>query len=81
MDFGDSGGVLVVAFAEGTAAGLDFAELLERSLELAREAGAVEAEDGDAAVGVDDVKGDGCFFVVGVGGAVEQIGFEGGDCD
>ncbi|HUJ51694.1 MAG TPA: hypothetical protein VLW25_15905 [Bryobacteraceae bacterium] len=59
MDFRDGGGVLEVAFAACEALGLDLAELLEGALELAGEARAVEAEDGDGAVGVDDVKGDG----------------------
>src|SRR5579863_9728386 len=79
MDFRDGGGILEVAFAAREAVGLDFAELLEGSLELAREARAVEAEGGDGAVGVDDVEGDGGFFVGWMGGAMEHLGFEGGD--
>ena len=65
MDFRDGGGVLEVAFAAREAVGLDLAELLERSLELAREAGAMEAEDGDGAVGIHDIEGDGGFSLAG----------------
>ena len=59
--------------AAGETADLDLAKLLERFLELAREARAVEAEDGEGAVqGVD-------VGFHGSDSAVEQVGFQGGD--
>ncbi|HEV8043012.1 MAG TPA: hypothetical protein VGP62_29305 [Bryobacteraceae bacterium] len=76
MEFKDGGGVFeLVPFAH-LAFMLEVAELLERFLELAREAGAMEAEAGEEAMGVDDVESGG----LGAGGwglgAVEDICFE-----
>lgn len=55
---------------------LDFTELLERFLELAGEARAVESESGKQAMGVDDVERRG----LGAGGwglsAGEEVGFQ-----
>ncbi|HTS49572.1 MAG TPA: hypothetical protein VMH05_16580 [Bryobacteraceae bacterium] len=73
MDFGDCGGGLEVAFAVGEALGLDFAELIESFLKLAREAHAVETEHRESAHGAVDVNLD-CLA-----GAFQQIGFEGRD--
>jgi len=73
MEFGDGGGVLEVAFAVRQALGLDRAELIESFLELAGEARAVEAEHRESARGAGDV-----YFHF-PAGAIQQIGFEGGN--
>ena len=72
MQFEECGGIAEVALFALAAVCLDFAELAEVLLELAGEALAVEAEGGEEAVGVDDVEGDGGFFIGRVGGAREK---------
>jgi hypothetical protein len=59
MKFEDGGGVFELAALVLTAVELDIAELIERLLELAGEAGAVQSEAGEEPVGVDDVEGGG----------------------
>src|ERR1700693_5995338 len=76
MEFEQDGGVSQFAALALAAFELDFAELLERFLELAGEARAVEPEGGEQTVGVDDVERRG----LGAGGwglgTREEIGFE-----
>jgi len=67
VEFEESGGVFELAFFEGAAIGLDFAEGGERVLELARESGGLEIEAGEESVGVDDGE------AVGAG---DEAGFE-----
>jgi hypothetical protein len=81
VEFEEGGGVFeVVALALG-AVRLDVAEFVEAFLELAGEALALDAEVGEEAMGVDDVKLhwlvklDG-FAGGGIGGAREHVGFE-----
>jgi hypothetical protein len=50
------GGVFKIAVLAFAAIELDFAELIERLLELAGEACAVESQGGEQAMGVDDVE-------------------------
>ena len=73
------GGVFKIAALAFAAIDLDFAELIERFLELAGEACAVESEAGEQAVGVDDVERRG----LGAGGwglgAREDVGLEKGN--
>lgn len=76
MEFEEGGGALEVAVATLAAVGLDFEELLESPLELARKALAVEAQGGDGAVGVHDVELDRGLFGGRVLGAGEEVGFE-----
>ncbi len=54
VEFEERGGVVELALFEGAAIGLDFAEGGERFLELAREAGRLDVEIGEGAVGVKD---------------------------
>ena len=79
VEFEKGGSVFEVVFVALHAVGLDLAELLEGLLELAGEAMAVESELGESVVGVDDIESDSGFIVGRVGGAVEEIGFEGRD--
>src|ERR1017187_5430287 len=76
VKFEDGGGVFELAALVLGAVELDIAELIERLLELAGEAGAVQSEAGEEPVGVDDVEGGG----LGAGGwglsAREDIGFQ-----
>ena len=76
MEFEKGSGTLEVALLLETALGLDFAELVERLLELAGEPLAVHAESGESAVCVDDVKADSRLLGGRVGGAVKEGGFE-----
>jgi hypothetical protein len=69
MEFEQLGGVAEVAALLVAAVVLDGAELIERSLELAGEAGAVESESGDGLDG-------GLGREIGRCGFVEQAGFE-----
>jgi hypothetical protein len=76
MEFEDGGGVFELALLVAEAFVLDVAELIESLLELAREAGAVQSEVGQKAMGVDDVEGGG----LGAGGrglgAFEHVNLE-----
>ena len=76
MEFENGGGVFELAALVLVALELDIAELIERLLELAGQAGAVQREAGQKAMGIDDVEGGG----LGTGGwglsAVEDFGFE-----
>jgi hypothetical protein len=79
VEFEEGGGVLkIAAFALG-AAGLDVAKRIEALLELAGKALAMQAERGEEAMGVDNIKVDSRLFVGRIGGAREQLGFEEGD--
>ena len=81
MEFEEDRGVAEVALFALAAVGLEVAKLGEGLLELAREALRVEAQGGEGAMGVDDVKRHGW---VGIGGGVggrilgagEELGFE-----
>ncbi len=75
IEFEESRGLLEVTLLLVAAFGLDFAELLQGLLELAGEAMGVQAEGGEGAVGVDDVKGDSGLFGGRFGGAVQECGF------
>ena len=79
MVFQDSRGLLEVALLLVAALVLDFAEVFRDFLELAGEPLAVQAEGGEGAVGVDDVKVDRSLLGGWIGGAVEEGGFEQGD--
>jgi len=75
----EGGGVFEIAVLALAAVGLNIAEQGERFLELAREAGGVEPESREGAMGVDDVEGQGGVLVgVGgwIGGAGEKVGLE-----
>jgi hypothetical protein len=63
----------------GTVVGLDIAERVQGLLELAGAPLVVQAEGGEGAMGVDDIKVDASLFGGRIGGAVEESGFEGGD--
>jgi hypothetical protein len=81
VEFEDGGGVFEVAALALDAVGLDLAKLVEAFLELAREALALDAEVGEEAMGVDDVKLDFLVKPSGlpggrIGGAGEEVGFE-----
>ena len=76
MEFEEGGGAFEGALLLEAAFGLDFAELVERFLELAGEPLGVHAEGGEGAVGVDDVEVDGSLIGGRVGGAIEEGGFE-----
>jgi hypothetical protein len=79
MEFEDGGGVFELAALVRAALELDIAELIERLLELAGEAGAIQGEAGEEPVGVDNVESRG----LGAGGwglgSVENVGFEKGN--
>jgi hypothetical protein len=76
VEFEEGGGVFeVAALAFGTV-GLDLAELVEALLELPGEALALDAEVGEEAMSVDDVKVDGSLIGWRLGGAGEHFGFE-----
>jgi hypothetical protein len=79
MELEKSRGLLEVTLLLVAALGLDFAELVQGVLELAREAMGVQSESGEGAVGVDDVKVDASLLGWWVGGTVEERGFERGD--
>jgi hypothetical protein len=79
MEFQEGRGALEVALLLAAAIGLYFAELVQGFLELAREPMAVQAEGGEGAVGVDDVKIDGRLVRGRVGGAVQKRGFQVGN--
>jgi hypothetical protein len=79
MELQEGRGVFEIAALALGAVGLDFAELVQGFLELAREPVAVQAERGKGAVGVDDVEVD-CSLLCGrISGAVEKGGFQYGD--
>jgi hypothetical protein len=77
MEFHDSCGMLEVALLLTAALGLDFAEVVHGLLELAGEPLVVQAQGGDDAVGVDDIKIDASLLGGRVGGAIEEGGFQG----
>src|SRR5215472_3564323 len=79
MEFQDAGGVAELAALAIATFGLDLAEQDKSFLVLAGEASGVEAEANKGLVAVDDVEIDAGLFVGWVGGAVEELGFEGGD--
>jgi hypothetical protein len=79
MEFEESRGLLELALLLATALGLDFAELVQRFLELAGEPVGVEAEGGESAMGVDDIEIDASLLGGWIGGAIEERGFERGD--
>ncbi len=70
MHFQDAAGALELAALVLAALGLEFAELIDGLVELAREPGVVEAEPGEGVVRVDDIKLDGGLFVGRICGAV-----------
>ena len=76
VKFEEGGGVFEVAALVLGAIGLDIAERFQAFLELAGETLALDAEVGEKAMGVDDVKVDGGLLGGGIGGAGEQVGFE-----
>jgi hypothetical protein len=76
MEFEEGGGVFEVATLALGAVGLDVAERIHGLLELAREALALDAQVGEEAMGVDDVKVDGSLLGGRISGAVEEFGFE-----
>src|ERR1035438_111308 len=76
MEFEDGGGVFELAAFVGAALELDIAELIERLLELAGEAGAIQCEAGEETVGVDDIEVNGGLLCWRVRGALEHVGFE-----
>jgi hypothetical protein len=76
MEFEEGGGVPEVAALALVTIGLDIEELVERFLELAGEALALDAEAVEKAMGVDDVKVDGGLLGGRIGGAIQQVGFE-----
>jgi hypothetical protein len=76
VEFEEGGSVFEVATLALDAFGLDVAESVHDLLELAREALALDAEVGEEAMGVDDVKGDFLIERDGGGGAREYFGFE-----
>jgi hypothetical protein len=76
MEFADGGGVLEVLLFALAASVLKGEELLERLVKLAGEALAVDAEQGDGAISVDDVEVDAGLLAGRVGGAAEGLGFE-----
>jgi len=69
--------MLEVALLLTAALGLDFAEVVHGLLELAGEPLVVQAESGEGAVGVDDIKVDASLLGGRVGGAIEEGGFKG----
>jgi hypothetical protein len=79
VEFEEGGGVFEVAALALGAVGLDIAERVQGLLELAGEPLVVQAEGGEGAMGVDDIKVDASLFGGRIGGAVEESGFEGGD--
>jgi hypothetical protein len=66
MEFEEGSGIAEVATLAFAPVGLDLAKLVERLLELAGEALAVQSQRGEEAVGVHDIEGDGGFFVRGL---------------
>src|ERR1035438_2054166 len=76
MEFEDGGCVFELAALVLAALELDIAELIERLLELAGEAGAIQCEAGEEPMGVDDVEINGGLLCWRVGGALEHVGFE-----
>src|SRR5580704_2511822 len=79
MEFQESRGTLEMALLLVAALGLDFAELVHGLLKLAGEPCVVQAENGEGAVGVDNVKVDASLIGGWVGGAIQEGGFERGD--
>lgn len=76
MEFADGGGVLKVLLFALAASVLQGEELLERFVKLAGEALAVDAEQGDGAMSVDDVEIDPGLLTGRVRGAAEGLGLE-----
>ena len=79
MEFEESRGLFEVTLLLVVALGLDFAELVQRFLELAGEPVGVQAERGEGAMGVDDIEVDTSLRGWWIGGAIEERGFERGD--
>jgi hypothetical protein len=76
VEFEEGGGVFEIAALGIGAGGLDLAELVEALLELAGKTLALDAEVGEEAMGVDDIK---CDFLIERDrscGAREHFGFE-----
>ena len=76
VEFEEGGGFVEIAALVVGAVGLDLAERFEALLELAGEAMALDAEVGEEAMGVDDIK---CVFLIErdrSGGAREHFGFK-----
>jgi hypothetical protein len=76
MEFEDGGGIFELAALVMAAVELDIAELIERLLELAGEAGAIQCEAGEEPVGVHDIEINCGLLCWWVGGALEHVGFE-----
>src|ERR1700722_20834943 len=76
VQFEQSGGVFEFAALALDAVSLHFAELVQAFLELAGETLALNAEVGEKAMGVDDIKFDGGLLGGWIGSAGEQVGFE-----
>jgi hypothetical protein len=76
MEFEDGGGIFELAALVMAAVELDIAELIERLLELASEAGAIQCEAGEEPMGVHDIEINGGLLCWRVGGALEHVGFE-----
>ena len=76
VQFEQSGGVFEFAALALDALSLHFAEFVQAFLELAGETLALNAEVGEEAMGVDDVKFDGGLLGGWIGSAGEQVGFE-----
>jgi hypothetical protein len=76
VEFEEGGGVFEFATLAFGAAGLDVAEVVHGLLELAGEPLVVQAEGGEEAMGIDDVKVDGGLLGGRMGGAGEEVGFE-----
>ena len=76
MAYEEFGRLGKLAALQAAALFLDLAELLDNFLELTGEARAVQAESGEGAKGVNDVKVDGGLLSGRVCGAGKQLGFE-----
>lgn len=76
VELEEGGSVFEFAALALDAVGLDFAKLVQAFLELAGETLALDAEVGEEAMGVDDVKGDFLIERNGGGCTREHVGFE-----
>ncbi len=76
MAYEELGRFVEMAALQAATVFLDFAELLERFLELAGEARTVEAKRSEGAMSIDDIEVDSSLLRGRVGGAREQLGFE-----
>ncbi|MBV9769205.1 MAG: hypothetical protein JOZ32_06520 [Bryobacterales bacterium] len=79
MEFQEGGGLLELALLLAAPFGLDFAEVGQGFLELAREPLVVQAEGSESAVGIDDIEVDGSLLGRRIGGAVKEGGLKPGD--